>query len=321
MTIIQPTKQNIQKVSRELLCGEVVSIPTETVYGLAADSTNADAIKKIYRIKNRPEINPLIAHFFSLEQIEQQVEINTTVEKLAAKFWPGPLTIVLKKKTNCQIDNLATAGLATVAVRIPVHPVTLKLLELVEIPLVAPSANPSGRLSCVTAEQVQKLLGNKINWVLDGGQCQIGLESTVIDLSEGQPSLLRYGAISVYQLENICGKILLPEKNQSIKSPGMLLKHYAPKCPIRLSFDNPRVNEALIAFGCSIPDLPFARIVNLSEKGDLEEAASRLFSVLHDLEESGVDSIAVMPIPEEGIGKAINDRLSRAAANFLPDSL
>jgi len=311
--VVQPDIETLSKVVDLLARGEPVAIPTETVYGLAADATNASAIKKIYQLKNRPSFNPLISHYYSLSQIDQDVVLNETAIKLAESFWPGPLTLVLPKKPDTNLDPLVTSGLSTAAVRIPKHKVTQKILELVNKPLAAPSANPSGRLSPSQAEHVARLFPEQDLYIVDGGSTEFGLESTIVEvLADGSLTVLRYGFITEQDLKKVIPQVRTLVHGE-IKAPGMLLQHYSPTCPLRLTSDNPRVGEALISFGDLVVDKNFSKIINLSEAGDLQEAAANLFEVLHQLEAEGVSGIAVMPIPDLGIGKAINDRLRRAA--------
>jgi len=359
MPKILDTSQNSLNKALELLNSEdVVAIPTETVYGLAASAASTKAVEKVFKIKGRPSFNPIISHYANLDEIFKDVIYDERVIKLAESFWPGPLTIILNKTKNSRISKIVCAGLNTAGVRIPRHPFTLELLRQFAAPVAAPSANPSGRLSPSSAAHVAKLFQDHeddenaeigvsstfykginaeievprhcLEWIVDGGNCECGLESTVLDLSSSLPKLLRYGSVSVIELKNILGEISLPEHDESIRSPGMLLKHYAPKCKLRLNYsfnEQPRENEALIAFGSISESLTqsqskltesdlkfsFQKIINISPSADLDEAASKLFSSLHELEGLGVDSIAVMPIPYDSVGKAINDRLLRAA--------
>jgi L-threonylcarbamoyladenylate synthase len=345
MPKILDTRQNSLNKALELLNSEdVVAIPTETVYGLAASAASTKAVGKVFKIKGRPSFNPIISHYANLDEIFKDVIYDERVIKLAKSFWPGPLTLILNKTKNSRISEIVCAGLNTAGVRIPRHPFTLELLRQFAAPVAAPSANPSGRLSPSSAAHVAKLFQDYeddenaeieaprhcLEWIVDGGNCECGLESTVLDLSSSLPKLLRYGSVSVIELKNILGEIALPEHDESIRSPGMLLKHYAPKCKLRLNYsfnEQPRENEALIAFGSISESLTqsqskviesdfkflFRTIINISPSADLDEAASKLFSSLHELESLGVDSIAVMPIPYDSVGKAINDRLLRAA--------
>lgn len=282
--------------------GEIVAIPTETVYGLAGRASDDLAVAKIFAAKERPAFNPLIVHVASLEEAERIAVFDERAIALAEKFWPGPLTLVLPRREG--VSLLATAGLETVGVRVPAHSVAREVLRL-SGPLAAPSANRSGRLSPTKAEHVE--IGS---WVLDGGECGVGIESTIIGVFDS-PVLLRPGVITKEEIEEAAGKVA--EAGGKVIAPGMLARHYAPTKPLRLNAENALPGEAAIGFGKNIP--AGAGITrNLSEKGDLPEAASRLFSTLHELDAmEGVTGIAAAPIPEEGIGRAINDRLRRGA--------
>jgi len=262
----------------------------------------------------------------NIEKITEDVAVNELARKLAAAFWPGALTMVLPRRADGKICDMVCAGLKTAAVRVPAHPVIRKLLATVDFPLAAPSANPSGRLSPVSAENVQKMLGGKLGFILDGGECAVGLESTIIDLSTAQPTILREGVITREQIEAVIGAVGLADSGSEIKAPGMMLKHYAPTCPVRLIADDPSLmgdkvtgerlqvrGEALLAFGSANIPSGFEVIMNLSESGNLEEAAANLFKFMHELENLGVSGIAVMGIPDIGVGKAINERLRKAA--------
>lgn len=306
----------IEEAVKLLRLGELVAFPTETVYGLGAIANNEMAVAKIFATKNRPNFNPLISHYADINEIQMDVEFNPQALKLAEKFWPGPLTLVLNKKPNSRISKLASAGLNTAAVRIPSHPTALALLREIKLPIVAPSANPSTRVSPVSAEHVERLFSNKDIYILDGGRSQIGLESTVIDLSTETPCLLRYGGTALNTIEDLIGTITIANKNSEIKAPGMSLQHYAPTCPLRLDYINPKAGEALIAFGSGALPEGFTTVINISPSADLNEAASNLFAAIHNLESQSVSGIAVMPIPTEGLGIAINDRLQRAANKF-----
>ncbi len=293
--------------------GQAVAVPTETVYGLAANACDSDAVARIFATKQRPAFNPLIAHYPSYEAIASDVETNAWSKALAAAFWPGPLTMVLNKTPECRLAANVTAGLTTAAVRVPRHPLLLALLTEFSLPLAAPSANVSGRLSPTRASHVKLQLGERLDYILDGGPCSVGLESTVVDLSGPQPALLREGGISRSQLEAIIGP--LAAADGTIKSPGMLLRHYAPNCPLTAASDTPPPADAvLISFGQQPLPAGYQRVFNLSEGGDLTEAAANLFELLHQAEALKPSLIAVMPIPDDAIGAAIHDRLSRAIA-------
>ena len=304
---------DIARAAEILRKGGLVSFGTETVYGLGADARNGDAVARIYAAKGRPSFNPLICHFAEAGAAFRVVEPNSLAMKLAAKFWPGPLTLVLPCRSGAGVSSLAAAGLPTLAVRVPAQAAALALLRAFGGPVAAPSANSSGRVSPTTAAHVLADLNGRIDAVLDTGPCGVGLESTVLDLTGPRPCLLRPGGVSVEALEEITGPLLrAAETSDAPASPGMLLSHYAPSLPVRLNATSVTETEALLAFG---PPLPGARAVfQLSLRGDLAEAASRLFEGLHVLDVPGFTRIAVMNVPEMGLGLAINDRLRRAAA-------
>lgn len=307
-------QKNIVLCAEAIKRGALVCFPTETVYGLGADATNAEAVVKIYETKERPKINPLIAHYAEFSEVEKDVIVNDNFVKLATAFWPAPISFVLKKSDNCRICDVATAGLKTVAVRIPRSEIARELIRKAGVPIVAPSANPSGLLSPVSFEQAKKMLGQRVKYFLDGGECEVGVESTILDLTSDTPTILRHGAISKEEIEKIIGKVNVANKEEnSPKAPGMLLRHYRPKCGLRLSQNNPIENEALLWFGTETPPAGFAIKKNLSSKGDINEAAKNLFNFLHQFEELGVSRISAILVPEIGIGIAINDKLKRAA--------
>lgn len=298
--------------------GELVAIPTETVYGLAADATRDDAVAKIYALKNRPSFNPLIAHVSDADMAKQYVQWNDAAATLARAFWPGPITLVLPVLPNATISSLATDGGDTLGVRCPNHGVTLKLIRAFGKPLVAPSANRSGRISPTSAQHVRDEFGVDAPLVIDGGNCTVGIESTVLDVTGDIPVLLRPGAITQAMIEAVLGtSVLLPNMvatdHARLKSPGLLTRHYAPATPLRLHATQVHAGEALLAFGLDVPG-GAAHIFNLSVHGDLVEAASKLFEGLRVLDAVGATRIAVMPLPTEGIGHAIADRLTRASA-------
>ncbi len=295
-----------------LRAGGLVAFPTETVYGLGADATNDRAVAAIFEAKGRPQFNPLIVHFREGGAAAAEVEFDDRAWALAARFWPGPLSLVLPRTATCQISLMCSAGLPSLAVRVPDHPVGQALLDAAGCPLAAPSANPSGALSPTTAAHVAQALGDRVPLILDGGPCPVGLESTVLDLSGKDPVLLRPGGVAAEQLEPIVGPVRRADADSEIKSPGMLSSHYAPARPLRLDATEVGPNEALLAFGPA-PLAGAAETVNLSEGGDTTEAAAKLFAALHDLDRPEYAAIAVMPIPETGLGAAINDRLRRAA--------
>lgn len=303
--------KGISKAAKLLLRGDVVAFPTETVYGLGADATDDLAVAKIYEAKGRPSFNPLIIHLPNIKAIERYAILPDIGMKLADTFWPGAMTLVLKRKPNCKLSKLVSAGLDTIAVRIPAHAGARDLLRVVDRPIAAPSANASGKLSPSTAEHVQQSLEGRVKLILDGGACPVGLESTIIDVSTDNPALLRPGGLSAEAIEVILGKTLLRavSDDHAPKSPGMLSSHYAPDSKIRLNVDEPTNDETLLGFG-DVKDASF----NLSPKGDLVEAAANLFKMLHDIDEVSSGKIAISPIPNQGLGLAINDRLNRAAA-------
>lgn len=302
------TDSALDEAAAALAAGGLVAFPTETVYGLGADATADAAVARVYEAKGRPHFNPLIAHVPDLAAAERLVVFTDPARRLAEAFWPGPLTLVLPRTAGCPVSLLASAGLDTLAVRVPDHPLALALLRAFGRPLVAPSANPSGQLSPTSASDVREALGDKVAVTLDGGPCRVGVESTVVDLSGEGPALLRPGGVPAEALEAIVGPLAQPEGGP-LKSPGQLESHYAPVLPVRLDATEARAGEALLAFGPSA-----AGDLNLSPTGDLVEAAANLFSFLRRLDRKGRTGIAVMPIPERGLGRAINDRLRRAAA-------
>ncbi|HEX6958555.1 MAG TPA: L-threonylcarbamoyladenylate synthase [Ferrovibrio sp.] len=301
----------ISEAAERLRAGDIVAFPTETVYGLGADATNAAAVAKIFAAKGRPSFNPLISHIAELRQLDALVDMNARAEKLAAAFWPGALTLVLPRRPGCPIAEAVSAGLPSLAIRMPAHPLAHDLLRRVDRPVAAPSANTSGQVSPTTAQHVRDSLGPEIA-ILDGGPCPVGLESTVVGLTGERPLLLRPGGLAAEDIEQVLGERLERPTDARIQSPGMLLKHYAPRRPVRLNATAPHGKEGLLSFGAA-PD-GFAVIYPLSEGGDLAEAAAKLYAGLHRLDHvDGIDGIAVMPIPSHGLGAAINDRLTRAA--------
>lgn len=301
----------ISDAADRLLRGEVVAIPTETVYGLAADATNAAAVAKIFAAKGRPDFNPLISHIADFAQLDALVQIDARTRRLAAAFWPGALTMVLPRRPDGPVVSAVSAGLPSLAIRMPAHPMARDLLARVGRPVAAPSANRSGHVSPSTAQHVRDSLGPEIA-ILDGGPCKVGLESTVIGLTGDKATLLRPGGIAAEAIEAVLGEKLTHPTDTKLQSPGMLLKHYAPRLPVRLAATAPQGKEGLLSFGKPIPG--FATVYPLSESGDLAEAAARLYAGLHALDQMpGLEGIAAMPIPQQGLGVAINDRLTRAA--------
>lgn len=299
---------DLQLACDMLIQGKVVAIPTETVYGLAAHGYNAQAMDQIYVLKNRPRMNPLILHYKDIESAEKDVLWTPLAKQLAHAFWPGPLTLVLERSPSCRVPLLASAGLPSLALRVPSHPLVRQVLERCPMPLAAPSANLSGYLSPTHPKHVQ---ANFSVPTLDGGPCHYGLESTIIDCRT-MPRILRPGAICQKEIENVLGHSVEIGQEKGLPSaPGQLREHYAPSKPVRLNATHVESNEGLLAFG---PPLSGALMtVQLSLTKDLEQAASALFEGLYQLDRSPCASIAVMAIPEEGIGRAIQDRLYRAS--------
>jgi L-threonylcarbamoyladenylate synthase len=302
----------IARAAALLRVGRLVAFPTETVYGLGGDATNDHAVAAIFAAKDRPRFNPLIVHVCDLAEAERLAVFSSPAGHAAARFWPGPLTLVLPRQSDVGLSLLASAGLDTVAIRVPAHPVAQALLRETGRPIAAPSANRSGRVSPTEAVHVAEDLGNDLSLILDDGPTPVGLESTVLDLSVKAPALLRPGAVTLEALTELLGPIALPAVAPP-KSPGMLASHYAPRLSVRVAATEARPGEALLAFG---PDAPpgFAQVLWLSRTGDLAEAAANLFAMLRRFDRPRFTGIAVMPIPEHGLGRAINDRLRRAAA-------
>jgi L-threonylcarbamoyladenylate synthase len=300
--------------------GGLVAFPTETVYGLGADATNAAAIARLYQAKGRPAFNPLIAHVGDLAAAREIGRFDAAALRLAEAFWPGPLTLVLPKTDHCAVADLATAGLDTVAIRIPAHPVASDILRVFGRPVVAPSANLSGHVSPTTAAHVRSDLEGRIDLIVDGGAVAVGVESTIVGIFD-EPMLLRPGGLPRADIERMLGRALkqLPEdaENDSGQplAPGMLASHYAPRTRVRLGAIRVEPGEALLAFGSdAVSGIDAAAaVMNLSARGDLAEAAANLFGYLRALDSKAAQTIAVMPIPDDGLGEAINDRLRRAA--------
>jgi L-threonylcarbamoyladenylate synthase len=316
--ILKADRASIETAAACLRQGGLVAFPTETVYGLGADAGNGEAIARLYAAKGRPAFNPLIAHVGDIEAARRIAVFDRDAERLAAAFWPGPLTLVLPKRPDCGVADLALAGLDSVAVRLPAHPVAQALLKAFGGPVVAPSANRSGHVSPTSAAHVMTDLRGRIDIVVDAGASAVGVESTIVSCLEA-PTLLRPGGLARDEIERVLGHALAappvadeaPQKLELI-APGMLASHYAPKAKLRLDAQAPRDDEALLAFG---PAPAFAGTTfNLSPRADLIEAAANLFSHLRALDASGARTIAVMSVPHDGLGEAINDRLARAAA-------
>ena len=310
----------VRQAARILAGGGLVAFPTETVYGLGADATNPAAIARLYQAKGRPAFNPLIAHVGDIGAAMHMARFDAHAARLAEAFWPGPLTLVLPKAKGCPVADLATAGLETVAIRVPAHPLARDILRAFARPVVAPSANLSGHVSPTTAAHVQSDLAGKIDLIVDGGPVEVGVESTIVGCFE-QPMLLRPGGLPRGDIERVLGRALaqLPQDAGSDSgqplAPGMLASHYAPRTRVRLDAESVEAGEALLAFGShAVPGVDAATIaMNLSPRGDLAEAAANLFGYLRSLDARGARGIAVMPVPHHGLGEAINDRLRRAA--------
>jgi L-threonylcarbamoyladenylate synthase len=312
--ILPATEETIARAAALLRAGGVVAFPTETVYGLGGDATNERAVAAIFAAKGRPRFNPLIVHVTGLAEAEALAQFDARARAAACRFWPGPLSLVLPRRAASGLSLLASAGLDTVALRAPSHPLAQRLLRAAGRPIAAPSANRSGRLSPTTAADAAAELGGRAALILDGGACPIGVESTVLDLSGPAPALLRPGGVTLEQLVELFGPIAMPAAGEDApRSPGRLVSHYAPGLPVRLAATGARPGEALLAFGPAAPP-GFAAVLNLSCRGDLAEAAANLFGMLRRLDRPEFAAIAVMPIPEAGLGRAINDRLRRAAA-------
>jgi len=296
----------VARAAEILRRGGLVAFPTETVYGLGADATSGRAVAGIFAAKSRPRFNPLIVHLESLAEAERHARFSALARRLAEAFWPGALTLVLPRRPESPLSDLVSAGLDTVALRLPAHPVAKALLRETGLPIAAPSANPSGKVSATTAQHVQDGLGEAVDCILDGGAAPMGLESTVIGFDGDRPLLLRPGAIAREEIEAIVGR--LEAAGGDIRSPGQLESHYAPSAALRLNAGHAEPGEALLGFGPTSE-----ATLNLSSNSDLREAAANLFAMLRLLDKDG-NRIAVMPVPETGLGEAINDRLRRAAA-------
>ncbi len=307
--LLECNPEGLETAAEILRQGGLVAFATETVYGLGADATNSAAVADIYQAKARPSFNPLIVHVADLAGVERLVTLNDTARKLAAAFWPGPFTMVLPLRTGAGISDLVTAGLNTLAVRIPANAAAQDLLRAFGGPVAAPSANRSGRISPTTAAHVMAELDGRIDAVLDGGPCPVGVESTIVGLAP-QPTLLRPGGIPTEDVEAALGQPLAQPDSapDAPTAPGQLASHYAPDAQLRLNAAHPNPGERVLGFG----DVPCD--LNLSPTGDLKEAAMHLFAALRQLDAAGSGPIAVSPIPDVGLGRAINDRLQRAAA-------
>lgn len=315
MTVVTADSETIQLASERLRAGQLVAFPTETVYGLGADATNPHAVAQIFAAKNRPQFNPLIIHVPDLASALQHGEFNDDARRLAEQFWPGALTLVVPLMPQSDIADLVTSGLDSIAIRVPDHSLARSLLRSTGRPLAAPSANRSGTVSPTLAEHVAQDLADAAPLILDGGATRLGIESTIIGTLKGRTSILRPGAIPRQDLESALGRQITAFTSGSDRpsSPGQMQSHYAPNAALRLHARETQLGEALLAFGPSPPahDGP---VINLSQSGDLVEAAANLFSALRQLDTTNCTAIAVMPIPSSGLGEAINDRLRRAAA-------
>ncbi len=309
----------IKQAAEIIKRGGLVAFPTETVYGLGADAFNPLAVARVFEVKGRPYFDPLIVHVSGLKDLTQlAMEIPVQAEKLVERFWPGPLTVVLLKREN--VPDIVTAGLPTVAIRMPRHSMTLRLIELAGSPIVGPSANPFGYLSPTRAEHVREQLGDQIDFVLDGGPCEVGIESTILSFSEERPKLLRPGGIPLEEIESMIGKVEFHSANtERPLAPGMLPRHYAPRTPILLDWSEETIKEyggekiGLLAFQDPGPLGNLRWVEVLSKSGDLREAAANLFSAFRRLDHLGLDLILAQTVPEVGLGRAIMDRLRRAS--------
>lgn len=305
--ILPGTADSISAAATILHQGGLVAMPTETVYGLAANAADNDAVARIYSAKGRPQFNPLIAHVSSMEMALQEGIFHANALKLAEAFWPGPLTLVVEAAPTGSVSELARAGLDSIALRMPRHPIARQLIETFGGPIVAPSANPSGKISPTRPEHVSADMGDRVDLILDGGACAAGVESTIIDARGDRPALLRPGSLDPADIEQVWPGLVRPSLDPDApQSPGQLLRHYAPNAKLRLNAKTPETGEAYLGFG------PGEATLNLSEASDLTEAAANLFAMLRDLD-ARFDRIAVARIPTQGLGEAINDRLTRAA--------
>jgi L-threonylcarbamoyladenylate synthase len=311
--------ETIRQAAEIIKRGGIVAFPTETVYGLGADAFRPLAVARVFEVKRRPYFDPLIVHVANPSDVEELAkEIPSNAKKLIERFWPGPLTVVLLKEEN--IPDIVTAGLPTVAIRMPKHPMTLSLIGLVGSPIVGPSANPFGYLSPTTAEHVRDQLGDQIDFILDGGPCEVGVESTIVSFFEKRPMLLRPGGVPLEEIESIIGKVeISPIEKSRPSAPGMLPRHYAPRTPIVLDWNEKNLdlykdkNIGLLAFKETENNLKFHAVEVLSKKGDIREAAANLFTAIRRLDALNLDLIVAEPIPEIGLGRAIMDRLRRAS--------
>ena len=309
-TLMEPvSRSSLDKAGEIIRNGGLVAFPTETVYGLGGTALDDKAVASIFQAKGRPQFNPLIVHIHDIAQTEAFAEMTPLGKKLAERFWPAPLTLVLPRKKNSPISYLVSAGLDSIAVRLPARKEARDFLKACQVPVAAPSANISGTVSPTTAQHVADGLNGRIDMILQANPCSVGVESTVVAADGDKAVLLRAGGVTLEELRDVSGEVLLPEKDESLpRSPGQMLSHYAPSLPVRLNALKANEGEALLGFGHA-PDA----VLNLSEKGDVVEAATNLFAYLRELDNNKFTSIAVMPVPFDGLGRAINDRLKRAA--------
>tara|TARA_B100001105_G_C22329094_1_gene416096 strand:- start:188 stop:1144 length:957 start_codon:yes stop_codon:yes gene_type:complete len=311
LNIYKPNLTNLLRAKKNIENNAVIGMPTETVYGLAGNAYSDKSVKKIFLLKKRPKINPTIIHFENLDDLKKDVILNSNFLKLFKVFCPGPITFILKKKENSKISKIATAGKSTVAVRIPKHKVARNLLKILDFPLAAPSANISTKLSPTSAKDVVDEFGNKVKLILNGGKCKVGLESTIIDLTN-EPVILRPGIITAEKIQKILKKKVKIHKNpKKIKSPGQLKLHYSPGIPIKLNKNYSKDGQALIVYGKKFKKRK--NQFNLSKKGSLKEAANNLYKTMREIKKKKFKSIAVIKISNKGIGYAINDRLRKAS--------
>jgi len=311
LNIYKPNSANLKKAKKNIVNNNIIGLPTETVYGLAGNAYSNKSVKKIFQLKKRPLINPLIIHYKNLKSLENDVVCNQFFIKLYKAFCPGPITFVLRLKPESKISKIALARKKTVAVRIPKHKIARKFLKMLDVPLAAPSANMSSKLSPTCAKDVIDEFSNKIKIVLDGGRCQVGLESTIIDLT-GKPTILRSGFISSKKINNVLKeKVLTNKYSKTIKSPGQLKFHYSPGIPVYMNKVNAKKGGAFISFGKKFKNAK--NYFNLSKKSDLNEAANSLYKIMRNIKKLKFKSISVCKIPNSGLGQAINDRLKKAS--------
>ena len=309
--IYKPNLTNLKKAKKNIENNNVIGMPTETVYGLAGNAYSNKSVKKIFKLKKRPTFNPLIIHFKNLKDLKNDVILNKTFIKLYKAFCQGPITFILNKKLKSKISKIATAKRKTVAVRIPKHQIARNLLKILNVPLAAPSANIASKISPTSAKDVVDEFGNKIKFILDGGQCQIGLESTIIDLTR-KPVILRPGSITSEKIRKILNKTIKIKKISKVfKAPGQLKLHYSPGIPVKMNRKYPEKNEAFVSFGKKYKEEK--NQFNLSKNGSLREAANNLYKTMRKIKKGNFKSIAVSKIPNIGIGRAINDRLKKAS--------